>query len=204
MSDYQWKSNEPVIKPPAPQLLLSDLQFIIFWALTNALGLALGFFIAIGLMGGAPNETIIAGAVISGIVIGWIEMLLLALQRVQVKWWWIMTTTVALFTWGAAYPIYQAMNVWGGLIMGLLLGLLQYLCLRNKVEQSALWIAVNPIGWGLALLIFPVLLSFMDVLLVWVACGLIGGAITGWGMARLVHHPQWTVDEAPVRDNYQS
>jgi hypothetical protein len=204
MSEYQWKSSEPVVKPPAPKLLLSDWQFIIFWALTSAIGLALGFFIAIGLTGGAPNETIIAGAVISGIVIGWIEMLLLTLQRVRVKWWWVINTVVALFTWGAAYPLYQAMNVWGGLIMGLLLGLLQYLNLRNKVEQDALWIAANPIGWGLALLIFPALLRFMDVLLVWVVCGLIGGASTGWVMARLVHHPQWEADEAPMRDHYQS
>ena len=30
MSDYQWKSREPVMKPPAPKLLLSDWQFILF------------------------------------------------------------------------------------------------------------------------------------------------------------------------------
>ena len=61
MSDYQWKSNEPVLKPPRPKVLLSDLQFIIFWALTGAFGLAVGFFIGIGLVSGAPNEAIIAG-----------------------------------------------------------------------------------------------------------------------------------------------
>jgi hypothetical protein len=204
MSDYQWKSSEPVLKPPAPKLLLSDWQLIVFWALTNAIGLALGFFLGIGLAGGAPNETIIAGAIVSAILIGWIEMLLLMLQRVQVKWWWIINTTVALFTWGAAYPLYQAMNVWGGLIMGLLLGMFQYINLRNRVEQAGLWVAANLIGWAAALALFPWLLSFMDVLLVWAVCGLIGGAITGWVMARLVHHPLWEADEAPIRDDYQS
>jgi hypothetical protein len=204
MSDYQWKSNEPALKPPAPQLLLSDWQFIIFWALTSAIGLSLGFFIGLGLAGGAPNETIITGAIIGAIVIGWIEMLLLALQRVQVKVWWVINTVVALFTWGAAYPIYQAMNIWSGLIMGLLLGMFQYINLRQRVERAALWPAINLIAWALALAIFPALLSFMDVLLVWAICGLIGGAITGWLMSRLVHHPQWEADEAPVRDNYQS
>jgi hypothetical protein len=39
---------------------------------------------------------------------------------------------------------------------------------------------------------------------VWAVCGLIGGAITGWMMSRLVHYPQWEVDEAPLRDDYQS
>jgi hypothetical protein len=204
MSDYQWKSNEPVLKPPRPKLLLSDLQFIIFWALTSAIGLALGFFIGIGLGGGAPNETIIAGAIFSAIVIGWIEMLLLSLQRVQVKVWWVINTVVALFTWGAAYPVYKAMNIWSGLIMGLLLGMFQYINLRNRVERAVLWPAINLIAWALALVIFPALLSFMDVLLVWAICGLIGGVITGWMMSRLVHHPQWEADEAPVRDNYQS
>src|SRR5512143_849601 len=204
MSDYQWKSSEPVLKPPAPKLLLSDLQFIIFWALTNAIGLTLGFFIGIGLAGGAPNETIIAGAIISGILIGWIEMLLLMLQRVPVKWWWVINTVVALFTWGAAYPLYQAMNIWSGLIMGLLLGMFQYINLRQRVERAALWPVANVIGWGLALAIFPWLLSFMDGMLVWAVCGLIGGAITGVVMSRLVQHPQWAVDETPLRDNYQS
>jgi hypothetical protein len=204
MSDYQWKASEPVIKPPAPKLLLSDWQFILFWALTSAIGLALGFFIAIGLTGGAPNETVIVGAVIGAIVIGWIEMLLLALQRVQVTWWWIAATGVALFTWGTAYPVYRSIGLLSGLMMGLLLGLFQYLSLRNKVEQGGRWIVANLIGWGVALAVFPWLASFMDWLLVWAACGLIGGVLTGWVMARLVHHPQWEVDEAPVRDNYQS
>ena len=69
MDDYQWKSSEPVPKPPAPKLLLSDWQFIIFWALTSAIGLALGFFLGIGLAGGAPNETVISGAIISAMTI---------------------------------------------------------------------------------------------------------------------------------------
>ncbi len=204
MSDYQWKSDEAPPKPPAPQLLLSDWQFIIFWALTNAIGLGLGFFIGIGLTGGAPNETVIAGAIISAIVIGWIEMLLLTLQRVKLRWWWIINTGLAMFTWGAAYPLYRAIGLWSGLLMGLLLGAFQYINLRNKVERGALWVAANLIGWGVALALFPVLLSFMDLLLVWVMCGLIGGAITGWVMARLVHHPQWEADDAPLRDDYQS
>jgi hypothetical protein len=204
MSDYQWKSSEPVLKPPAPKLLLSDLQFIIFWALTSAIGLALGFFIGIGLAGGAPNETIIVGAIISAIVVGWIEMLLLLLQRVRVGWWWIINTTVALFTWGAAYPLYQAIGIWSGLIMGLLLGMFQYINLRNKVERGSLWLLANLIGWGIALALFPGLITLMDLMLVWAVCGLIGGAITGWVMSRLVHQPQWAVDETPLRDDYQS
>ena len=204
MSDYQWKTSDPVTRPPAPKLLLTDWQFITFWALTNALGLGLGFFIGIGLTGGAPNETVIAGAIISAIVIGWIEMLLLMLQRVKVKWWWIVNTVVALFTWGAAYPLYRAMGLWSGLLMGLLLGMFQYINLRNKVERGALWVVANLIGWGVALALFPWLLSFMDLLLVWIMCGLIGGVVTGVVLARLVHHPQWEVDEAPLRDDYQS
>ncbi len=204
MNDYQWKSNEPVLKPPAPKLLLSDWQFIIFWVLTNAIGLALGFFIGIELAGADPNAGIVAGAVISAIVIGWIEMLLLTLQRVPVRWWWIAGTVVAMFTWGAAYPLYQAMNVWGGLFLGLLVGVFQYITLRSRVERALVWLPANLIGWGLAFAIFSLLLSFMNVLLVWVVCGLIGGAITGWTVSRLVHHPQWEADEAPLRDDYQS
>jgi hypothetical protein len=204
MNDYQWKSSEPVVKPPVPKLLLSDWQFILFWALTNTIGLTVGFFIGIGLAGAEPNAAIITGAIISAVLIGWIETLLLMLQRVRVRWWWVVNTTVALFTWGAAFPFYQAMNVWGGLIMGLLLGIFQYINLRNKVESAGLWVPANLIGWGVALALFPWLASWMDVMLTWAACGLIGGAITGFVMSRLVHHPQWEVDETPLRDNYQS
>jgi hypothetical protein len=41
-------------------------------------------------------------------------------------------------------------------------------------------------------------------MIVWAICGLIGGALTGLAMSRLVHRPQWEVDEAPLRDDYQS
>ncbi len=88
--------------------------------------------------------------------------------------------------------------------MGLLLGMFQYINLRNKVERASLWPLANLIGWGIALALFPWLISFMDLMLVWAVCGLIGGAITGWVMSRLVHHPQWEADEAPLRDDYQS
>jgi membrane associated rhomboid family serine protease len=96
------------------------------------------------------------------------------------------------------------MNIWSGLILGLLLVMFQYINLRNRVYRAALWPAVNLIAWGLALAVFPLLLRLMDPLLVWAVCGLIGGAITGWAMSRLVHQPQWKVDEAPLRDDYQS
>ena len=49
MSDYQWKSNEPAVTPPRPKPLLSDVQLIIFWALTSAFGLTVGFFLGIGM-----------------------------------------------------------------------------------------------------------------------------------------------------------
>jgi hypothetical protein len=206
MTDYRWKSNEPVITPPTPRLLLSDLQLLIFWALTSALGLAAGFFIGIGLAGGEPNQTIIVGSALSGVLIGWIEMLLLMFQRVRVKWWWVINTTIAFVTWGLAFPFFGAVNWLGGLIMGLLVGMFQYINLRNKVEQSGYWVLANIISWGVALALFLWLSSFMDLLLAWAICGLVAGAGTGWVMARLVHHPQWKYeeDEAPLRDNYQS
>lgn len=206
MSDYQWKSSEPIVKPPTPKLLLSDVQLIVLWALTNALGLAAGFFIGIGLAGGGVNETIITGSIISGILIGWIEMLLLMLQRVQVKWWWVLNTTIAFVTWGLAFPIFGAVNWFGGLILGLLLGMFQYINLRSKVERGSYWVLANIIGWGVALALFLWLISFMALMLVWAVCGLVAGAGTGWVMARLVHHPQWKYDEdeAPLRDHYQS
>jgi hypothetical protein len=204
MSDYQWKSNEPVVTPPRPRLLLSDMQLTIFWALANAFGLAVGFFLGIGMGNGLPNETIIAGSIISAILIGWIEMLLLMLQRVQVKWWWIVNTTVGFFTWGAAFPILRSVNLVSGVALGLLLGMFQYINLRNRVEHASYWIVANIIGWGIALAFFPWLASFIDVMLVWAICGLIGGALTGFVMSRLVHQPQWEVDEAPLRDDYQS
>lgn len=192
------------MKPPVPKLLLGDAQFIIFWALACAFGLAVGFFLGISMGNGLPNETIIAGSIVSAILMGWIQMLLLMLQRVQVKWWWIVNTTVAFFTWGAAFPILGAMNLVAGVALGLLLGMFQYINLRNRVEHASYWIAANIIGWGIALAFFPWLASFIDVMVVWAVCGLIGGMTTGWVMSRLVHHPQWEADEAPVRENYQS
>jgi len=204
MSDYQWKSTEPVVTPPPPRLLLSDVQLIIFWALACAFGLAVGFFLGIGMGSGLPNETVIAGSIVSAILMSWVQMLLLMLQRVPVKVWWIVNTTVAFFTWGAAFQIFGAVNLVAGVALGLLLGMFQYINLRNRVEHAAYWIVANIIGWGMALAFFPWLASFIDVMIVWAICGLIGGAITGFAMSRLVHQPQWEVAEAPLRDDYQS
>ena len=64
----------------------------------------------------------------------------------------------------------------------------------DRLQQLIQELAGGP-DEGLALAIFPILISFMDVMLVWAVCGLIGGAITGWLISRLVHHPQCAVDK---------
>ena len=131
-------------------------------------------------------------------------MLLLRLQRVRVKWWWIVNTAIAFLTWGAAFPIFRSVGLWSGLGLGVLLGMFQYINLRTKVEHGSYWIAANLIGWTIGLAVFPLLVGIVDWMLAWAVCGLVGGAISGLVMSRLVHEPIWEYAETPLKDDYQS
>ena len=201
MSEYRWKTTEadqalPKRLPP----LLTEWQAGSLWTAITAFGLVLGMFF------NAITSQLLLGAVVAGIIIGWTQMLVLKLQRARGDWTWIFNTTLAFGTWGAAIPYLGGFTVWSGLGLGVLVGVLQYLALRYRVEDASRWILINIVAWAIGLGLYGIVLSVAGTWLIgFVVAGLIGGTITSAALVWLLRKPVIVApSEAPMKDDYQS
>ena len=201
MSEYRWKTTESAqALPPRPRPLLTEWQAGSLWTAITAFGLVLGMFF------NAITSQLLVGAVVAGIIIGWTQMLVLKLQRARGDWTWIFNTTLAFGTWGAAIPYLGGFTVWSGLGLGVLVGVLQYLALRYRVEAASRWILINIVAWAIGLGLYGIVLPVAGTWLIgFVVAGLIGGAITAIALVRLLRQPVIVApSEAPMKDDYQS
>lgn len=201
MSDYRWKVTEkeqalPKALPP----LLTEWQAGSLWAAVTTFGLVTGMLF------NAITTELLLGLIAAGVVIGWTQMLILKLQRARGRWTWIFNTTLAFATWGAALPGFGGFNVWSGLTLGLLLGLLQYLMLRFRVERASWWILVNLIAWTIGITLYAILTPIVGTWLIgFTVSGLIAGGLTGAVLVWLLRRPVIELPaETPLKDDYQS
>lgn len=201
MTDYRWKSMEDDSAPPAPPPpLLKEWQVLVIWTGAVTMGLTAGMFLY------AITGELLIGAGAMGLLIGWLQMLVLTLQQARVGWLWVLNTTLAFITWGMALPIFGQINLLSGLALGVLLGLLQWLSLRKHVEQALWWLLANIAGWMVALSVYLPLTLLTGTWFIGIALtGLVAGALLAGAIIWLLRFPVWTVkDEAPLKDNYQS
>ncbi len=201
MSEYRWKTTESAqALPPRLRPLLTEWQAGSLWTAVTAFGLVLGMFFE------KITAQLILSVVMAGIIIGWTQMLILKLQRARGDWTWIFNTTLAFGTWGAAIPYLGVFTVWSGLGLGVLIGMLQYLALRYRVEDASRWILINIVAWAIGFALYGITLSiFKTWWLGFVACGLVAGAITGAALVWLLRKPVLVLpSEAPLKDDYQS
>jgi hypothetical protein len=199
--EYRWKAtdkDQALPKPPPP--ILPEWQAAGLWVVANAIGLVAGFFLYL------LTAELVTGAIAIGIFIGWMEMLILALQRARVGWLWIFNTTVAFLTWGAALPVLGGINALSGLGLGVLLGLLQWLNLRKRVEAAIWWLPVNALAWSIGLGLYAPLTDAVGTWLAGIgAAGLIAGAMLAGVLTWLLRRPVFELpDETPLKDDYQS
>jgi hypothetical protein len=74
-----------------------------------------------------------------------------------------------------------------GLLFGLLLGLLQWSMLRQRVSNAAWWIAANAGGWAVGFGLAAQIAG--DSIVGWfLSAGSINGLITGWLLQRWVNN----------------
>ena len=142
MTDYRWKVTEKEqLLPKAPPPILKEWQAGWLWVAATTIGLMLGM-VFYTLTGGE----LLVGAIMIGVLMGWLQMLILMLQRIRVGWLWLLNSIIAWVTWSMAIPVFGSINVMAGFGLGVLVGILHWLNLRRRVERSLWWLAANVAG----------------------------------------------------------
>jgi hypothetical protein len=119
------------------------------WIMATSVGWVLGRLLL-------PNLALVT----VGIAIGILQWFLLQ-RRFKKAWQWILATAAG-WTVGSAIvyaAIPQGMDFLSGLLIGLSIGLAQWLILRREVQWAGWWIAVNIIAWTTGMAFLPGLFS---------------------------------------------
>lgn len=138
--------------------------------MATTLGWLLGGFIL-------PGQTI----VISGFLVGIFQWLVLQ-GRIAHPWRWIVST---FFGWTIGYlvtffMIPQELEMFNGVVIGLITGIAQWLILRRELHWAGWWIIFSIIGWTTGLTLLP------GVLLT----GTMAGVLTGFALEILLRNPK--------------
>jgi len=125
-----------------------------------------------------------------GIVIGVLHYRLLC-QRLKNAGWWILTTTIGwalMWLWlgmninpvgDIDIPKSTGFSLATGMVIGVLIGISQWLILSNKVPKAGWWIPINVVTFGIAGIIWGNISSLYDVLVA-ISIPCIGTGILLW------------------------
>lgn len=148
-----------------------DAAFWFQWIVATTLGWLLGGYLL-------ANLPILPGGIGAG-VLQWPILY----KRIPRAWRWAVVTAL---TWLAGallllLAVPAALQPWlGGLVVGPLVGLGQWLILRREVHWAGWWIVISTIAWLTGLLLVPGALS----------TGSLSGAITGLALMLLFRAPK--------------
>jgi hypothetical protein len=140
------------------------------WIMATALGWILGRFLL-------PNLAIVA----IGVALGILQWLVLQ-HRIQNAWRWIPATFLGWVlgsTLILAAPS-QGVDFFAGMILGITIGVAQWLILRREVHWAGWWIVINVVAWTTGMALLPGLLS----------TGAMAGALTGIALELLLRYPK--------------
>ena len=199
---YRWKTTEKEqILPQAPPPLLKEWQAGWLWVAATTIGLVVGM-VFYTLTGGE----LLVGAIMIGVLLGWLQMLILMLQRIRVGWLWLFNSIIAWVTWSMAVPVFGAINLLAAFGLGVLVGFLHWLNLRKRVERGLWWVAANVVGWTIGLgLYLPVTQLAGTWLIGFAVSGVVAGSIIAVAVVVMLRRPVFDVPaETPLKDDYQS
>jgi hypothetical protein len=136
-----------------------DWALWFYWIMATTLGWLVGVL----LFNGIP-------LVISGVAIATFQWSVLY-KRIKKSWRWQVFSSLA---WIAGYILYmllipEQMGILVGPLLGAILGVAQWLILRNELEFAGWWIPISIIAWTTGLTLMPGLLT----------SGALPGALTG-------------------------
>jgi hypothetical protein len=149
---------------------------------------------------------LLVGAIMIGVLLGWLQMLILMLQRIRVGWQWLLNSIIAWVTWSMAIPVFGSINWMAGFGLGVLVGSLHWLNLRRRVERSLWWVAANVAGWTIGLGLYPPVTQLAGTWLIGFAVsGVVAGSIIAAAVVVMLRRPVFDVPaETPLKDDYQS
>jgi len=137
------------------QLTRAEWGFVLRWVLATTIGWVVGFAICEAVVKpivDALTNFRSDGAVI-GIAIGIGQWLALN-RRINRTRWWILASVIGFGVGkSVADPVAQAVpgllgSAFGGLAIGLFLGVTQWLVLRRHVPKARWWILANAVAWS--------------------------------------------------------
>ncbi len=145
-----------------------DWQLWFYWIMATTLGWLLGNL----LFSGIP--VVIAGAGIAAFQ--WAVLT----RRLPKAWHWL---TYAFSGWFAGYLaavliFRQDAAFWSGPLIGLSVGISEWIYLRDKLDLAWWWIPISILAWTTGLSILPGALT----------SGALPGALTGLALVILFHH----------------
>ena len=177
------------------------LPFWFQWVLATAIGLGLGFE---GYRIVSPASQGIFQVAIAGIFVGFAQWIVLRKRVIQSGWWILATFSGwALFDilgWIMASPMLGQMFLALG---GLTIGISQWVFLRRHYSRAYLWILVSTFAWILGMImafcgmavgatigeLSGGSLQGISSLTMASLFGIPFGAITAYGLARVLAHP---------------
>lgn len=154
-----------------------DWAFWFQWMMATTTGWILGRFLL-------PNLSM----VVIGIGIGVLQFFVLQ-YKIQQAWRWIVATLLG-WTIGATLIwmfVQDGDDFFAGLIIGLSLGVAQWIILRQEVQWPAWWIVISIVGWTTGIGLLPGI--FLT--------GVLAGAITGIAIELLLRFPKPILEAIP-------
>ncbi len=143
----------------------------------------------------------ILGWAITGTAVGLLQWDVLR-RRIKTIGWWILATAVG-WSLGLSLSLFFIYGIAGGgtgIIVGIIVGVAQWLPIRRYVRGAALWIPVNTIAWTIGPAIVWLMVQSFGVdggvfeLFILPIGGGVGavliGATTGLAMMWLLNHPK--------------
>jgi hypothetical protein len=152
------------------KILSFDWALWFFWIMATALGWFLGGLISSPLT-----------IVISGFLVGIFQWLVLQ-GRIGRPWHWIFSSfcgwTIGYFI--TFYGALREFEIFDGAIIGLTVGIAQWVILRSELRWAGWWIIFSIIGWTTGLTLLPGV----------VITGTMAGVLTGIALEILLRHPR--------------
>jgi hypothetical protein len=131
---------------------------------------------------------------IVGLFIGVVQYLLLRRYLPRMGWW-VLATAGGWLLGGLLILISRWLNLWtletfntdlAFIVMGLSIGVGQWLLLRRRLPLAGWWVGANAVGWGLLALVTGDSLDQFGLLLLGLLPACITGAAFGW-LIKYVH-----------------